>query len=51
MVVHVHDEVLAHDSQTNECNICSVETNNHIYRQDFMRNHQQVKKTQGMLRR
>lgn len=24
MVVHVQDEVLAHDSQTNECNICSV---------------------------
>lgn len=23
MVVHVHDEVLAHDSQPNQCNVCS----------------------------
>lgn len=26
MVVHVHDEVLAHNGQTNKCNVCSVET-------------------------
>lgn len=25
MVIHVHDEVLAHDSQTNQCDVCSVE--------------------------
>lgn len=32
MVIHVKDEVLAHDSQTNEGNVCSVRTrNNHIY--------------------
>lgn len=24
MVVHVHDDVLAHDSQSNQCNVCSV---------------------------
>lgn len=24
VVVHVHDEILAHDSQTNQCNVCSV---------------------------
>lgn len=24
MVIHVHDEILAHDSQTNQCNVCSV---------------------------
>lgn len=26
MVIHVHDEVLAHDSQTNQCDVCSEET-------------------------
>ena len=33
MVIHVHDEVLAHDSQTNQCNVCSVrrKSDNHIY--------------------
>lgn len=30
MVIHVHDEVLAHDSQTNQCNVRSVETTGEI---------------------
>lgn len=25
MVIHVHDEVLAHDSQPNQCDVCSEE--------------------------
>lgn len=28
MVIHVHDEVLAHNGQTNQCNVCSVKNGN-----------------------
>lgn len=30
VVIHVHDEVLAHDGQANQCNVCSAGRRDHV---------------------